>query len=237
MAEATTETAAPSALSSATGSATGTLVEQVEAGADAPLKDGPTPDKKGVETTAGEGGEEAAKAKAEGDKKPEAKAGAPEKYEDFKLPEGVSVDAELLEGATKLFKESNLSQEAAQRFVDFHAQALTKAGEAPYRLWEQTQEKWLNEVKADKELGSGNDKTPLRPEVSARIAKVLDEFGGAKLREAFDFTGAGNHPEIIRAFDKMAKVLTEGPHRAGRGPVAVPKSAAEAMYPHLPSGG
>lgn len=188
--------------------------------------------------TAGEGGEEAARAAEKKDApSKEAAKGAPEKYEDFKFPEGITVDPELMTEAQALFKESGLSQEAAQKYVDFHARALQKAGEAPYQLWEAKQKEWRTEVQNDPTIGSGKADKPLKAEAEARIAKVISEFGSPKFREALEYTGAGNHPEIIRTFDKIAKVLTEGGHRQGRGPVQKPATAAEAMYPHLPTAG
>ena len=43
---------------------------------------------------------------------------APEKYEDFKLPEGMEVNTDLLDKATPVFKELNLTQDQAQKMVD-----------------------------------------------------------------------------------------------------------------------
>ena len=43
----------------------------------------------------------------------------PEKY-DFKAPEGQSLDAALVERATPIFKELGLTQDAAQKLVDFY---------------------------------------------------------------------------------------------------------------------
>src|SRR6266436_2405621 len=64
------------------------------------------------------------------DKRPD--AGAPEKYGDFKLPDGYQFDQASLDQATTLFKEAGLSQEAAQKMVDFYAANSLQAAEAPY---------------------------------------------------------------------------------------------------------
>src|SRR5712671_3512851 len=55
--------------------------------------------------------------KPEGEKKAET-AGAPEKYEDFKLPEGVELAPEAVAEVSTLFKELGLSQANAQKLVD-----------------------------------------------------------------------------------------------------------------------
>src|SRR5260221_655034 len=49
------------------------------------------------------------KAEGEGEKKPEPAVGAPDKYADFKLPDGYKMDEATGKEVTALFKELNLS--------------------------------------------------------------------------------------------------------------------------------
>ena len=51
-------------------------------------------------------------------KEPEKEAGAPEKYEDFKAPQGVSLDADVVKGFSEVAKELNLPQDKAQAVID-----------------------------------------------------------------------------------------------------------------------
>ena len=44
--------------------------------------------------------------------------GAPEKYEEFKAPEGVALDAEVVKVYSEVAKELNLSQDKAQSVID-----------------------------------------------------------------------------------------------------------------------
>ena len=69
------------------------------------------------------------------DKKPDA-AGVPEKYADFKVPDGFKFDEKALTEATAAFKELGLSQEKAQKLVDTYAKNTQQAIEAPYKQWE-----------------------------------------------------------------------------------------------------
>ncbi|GBQ07881.1 hypothetical protein AA15669_1576 [Saccharibacter floricola DSM 15669] len=39
------------------------------------------------------------------------------------------------------------------------------------------------------------------------VGHVFDQFGGKDLRLALAETGAGNHPQIIRAFNAIGKAL------------------------------
>jgi hypothetical protein len=175
--------------------------------------------------------------------KPEAKApaGAPEAYTEFKVPEGFALDETVSKEASALFKSSGLNQEQAQAFVDFYTAKTKEAFDAPYNAWRDTQEKWVNEIKADSEIGGKLDS------VKATISKAIDGLGDTKLandfREAMDFTGAGNNPAFIRAFYRLAQKVTEGGAVTGRGPSplgqkepgAGPPSVAAALFPNLPS--
>lgn len=176
----------------------------------------------------------------EAGEKPPVQQGAPEKYADFKLPEGFEADKDSLEKALPVFKELNLSQEGAQRLVDFYAETAKEAAEAPFKVWQETQEKWVNDIKADPEIGSKLDN------VKVTIAKAIDGMGDAKLasdfRAAMDYTGAGNNPAFVKALYKLSLQLTEGSHVPGmnpspfgqKAPDAAPPSAAKALYPNLP---
>lgn len=139
--------------------------------------------------------------------------------------------------ASGLFKELGLPQAGAQRLVDLYAKISQSAADAPLQLLQDQQTKWRDEIKADPEIGGKLD------QVRATVSKAIDGLGDAKLaqafREAMDFTGAGNNPAFIRAFYKLAQKVTEGSHVSGNPPNAAkkPQSAAQAMYPGLPSGG
>ena len=58
-----------------------------------------------------------------------------------------------------------------------------------------------------------------------------------------NFTGAGDHPAFLKAFHKLAQLVGEGTHVRGGNPSphgnpkSQPKSAAQIMYPNLPSAG
>ena len=172
--------------------------------------------------------------------KAEEKAGAPEKYADFKAPEGITLDAKAIEAATPLFKEAGLTQDQAQKFVDFYAAKQVESAQAPYDMYAQMREGWQKEVKADPEIGGK------LPQVKETVSRALDTLGDATLaknfREAMDLTGAGDHPAFVKTIYKLAQMVTEGRHVAGSGPSALgqrapgaaPPSIAQAIYPKLP---
>jgi hypothetical protein len=165
--------------------------------------------------------------------------GAPVEYAQFTVPDGYELDADVAKEASGIFKTMGLNQAQAQQLVDFYTAKTTESANEPYEAWNAMQEKWVKEVKADPQIG------PRLNEVKTTISRAIDGLNDPKLarefREAMDYTGAGNNPAFIRAFWKLAQMVTEGGHVAGSGPSPqgqkrageVP-SAARAMYPNLP---
>lgn len=165
---------------------------------------------------------------------PKPPAGAPEKYEDFKVPEGVELKGEVLDKATGLFKELGLSQTQAQSLVDFHANQLKALAEGPGKLWQETQAVWIDELRSDPIIGKAIDNGT----VGASIAKMVNQLPGplaSSFREAMNFTGAGNHPAIVRGIYELSKKFAEPGHVQGNAPAQLKAkpSPAAALYPNL----
>jgi len=190
--------------------------------------------------------------KAEGEKKDEGKAedkkattGAPEKYEDYKLPEGYTILPEVKTKADALFKDLGLSQEGAQKAVDFYREISDQAAQAAAKASADIIAGWLKEANDHPDL---RGKLGHGKEVNVRISKMLDSIPDPKLasdyRKVMDESGIGNHPAFILVHDFFAKQLTEGTHVAGNGPSRFGQSApgvrsepgaAAAMWPNLPT--
>lgn len=173
----------------------------------------------------------------------EAKAApaAPEKYDDFKLPEGVKLEGDSLKSAQDLFKGLNLPQESAQKLVDFHVAQLKASSESSSRAYEDMRADWQARTKADPDLG------PKLPQIKETVGRALDSLGDAKLvadfRQAMDITGAGDHPAFVKAFYKLAQSVTEGRHVSGQNPSQFGQikpgtdgkpTVAQALYPNNP---
>lgn len=135
------------------------------------------------------------------DKKPE---GAPEKYE-FKAGEGVELDQEALKDFEPLARELNLTNEQAQKLVDMYGtKLLPMVQKQQAEAWQKQTEGWAESVKADKEIGG--DK--LTSSIST-AQRALETFGTPELKEYLNTTGLGNHPELVKAFVKIGKAMSE----------------------------
>lgn len=174
-------------------------------------------------------------------KEPAKPEGAPEKYEDFKLPEGYELDKASAEKATAAFKNMGLSQAQAQDLINLYAETSLEAEQAPYKAYADMREGWRNELKADPDIGS---KLPQVKEAIGRAFNAINDPALEKsFREVMDLTGAGDHPAFAKMFYKLAEAYTEGRHVAGKGPSAASQkkpgqgepTAAQALYPDLPS--
>jgi len=147
--------------------------------------------------------------------------GAPDKYE-FKAPEGKTYDPNLITAFEAAAKDSNLPQDAAQKLLD---QMSPKLQERQAEQVTAIRQEWFEASKSDKEFGGAN------LEVNLGIAKkALDEFGSPELNKLLVSTGLGSHPEIVRAFYKAGKALSEDTFVAGgnRGKTTV--TAASVLY-------
>jgi antitoxin component of RelBE/YafQ-DinJ toxin-antitoxin module len=170
---------------------------------------------------------------------------APDKYSDYKVPEGYTLDPEVKTKADGIFKDLGLTQDSAQKLVDFYIAETKEAFEAPFKAYSDMKEKWreeaMNHPDLKGKLAKGGD---VQTRISRALSQMNDSALEAEFRQMMDLTAAGNHPAFIRVLYNLAKQVTEGSHVAGKGPSTAgqsepgkdaPPSAAQALYPHLSS--
>jgi len=144
----------------------------------------------------------------------------PGTYTDFSVPEGVEVNEELLAQANPIFKELGLSQEQAQKLVDFE---VTRT-QAQVEQFSQQVNAWKESAQDDKEFGGDNLQKSL-----AVSNLVLQHFEPAFVDD-LGRMGLLNHPELIRGLTRIGnKFLTEDTPGDGDAPRQV-KSRVERLY-------
>lgn len=147
--------------------------------------------------------------------------GTPGEYGDFAVPEGFEIDQELLAQANLMFKELGLSQEQAQKFVDFETQRV----QSQVDQFQQQVEAWKTSAKTDEEFG--NDKLNQSVAISN---KVLEGYFEKAFVEELKSIGFLNHPELIRGLTRIGnKYLTEDNPGSG-SPSRPEKSRVERLY-------
>lgn len=151
----------------------------------------------------------------------------------IKVPEGLKVEEKTLTELKGILADAKMTpSERGEKLLAMHAATLKEAAEQPYKLWTETQAKWVETVKADPEIGGANFE-PMK----SSVAKMIDSVGGkeaAEIRKALDFTGAGNEPSIIRLLARAAKAINEGGPIAGKpaDTAAAQEKALASMYPN-----
>ena len=173
----------------------------------------------------------------------EPKPVAPESYT-FKVSEGRELDAKVVERATPIFKELGLTQDSAQKLVDFYNDLSKEQGDIATKAVRTMREGWVAEINKDPEMGGKLEQ--IKTDIGRMKSTLFD--GDPKAMQDFnaamDLTGAGDNPHIVKAWWKLAQMMTEGQHVSGSGPSkhgqAAPgsrtlPSAAQAMYPNLPT--
>ena len=133
-----------------------------------------------------------------------AETSAPEAYEDFTLPEGMEMDADVLGEFKNLAKELNIPQAKAQQLIDFQTQLATKQAEQYQAAVTKQAQDWAASIKSDPELGGENyDKNV------ASAIKVIQSFGDPALTELLNTTGLGNHPSLFKFCHRISAAISE----------------------------
>ena len=164
---------------------------------------------------------------AEGDKAEDAPQGAPEAYEDFSVPEGVELDAEVLGEFKAVAKELNLPQDAAQKVTDLGVKLAQKWVAESQQATSEMFADWKGRAETDKEFGG--DALPANLAVAK---KAVDQFGTPELRELLDVHRLGDNPEVIRFMFRVGKAISEDTFVAG-GKSSPAQDAAKTLFPNM----
>lgn len=152
---------------------------------------------------------------------------APEKYE-FKLPQGVALDSEILGQFEGAARELKMPQAEAQQLVEKLAPKITERfakqmADSVSRI----SDEWSTAAKTDKEFGG-----PALAENLAISEKALATFATPELSKLLKETRIGNNPEFIRFTYRVGKALSEDGFVGGRD-VPQKKSDLQVMYPTM----
>jgi hypothetical protein len=165
----------------------------------------------------------------EGDAKPPVQV-APESYTDFKTPEGWTLDPKVDSTFKELAKANNLTQEAAQKFIDLALNQRVSQQQDLANGWEAFRQTKLTEAKADPDIGGQNWGKALGQ--AGAFINSLPAPRADALRAVLALTGAGDMAPVIYAFAQAGKAISESSYVGGGSP-APKQSTAELMFPGL----
>ncbi len=139
---------------------------------------------------------------------------APEKYDPFKLADGLVLDQKKLDAIVPLFQELNLTQSEAQKLIDFQTSVVKQNEEEHVRSWEAH----LEGQKKDAKEYFG---TKL-PDVLRNVARARDTFmpkdasGKSVLQDKINAAGFSNDKDFLEMMDKVGRVIGEGKFVSGK---------------------
>lgn len=147
----------------------------------------------------------------------------------LKLPEKYALRRAALEEIAKNAKEHQLDSEQAQLAFESAEAAVLDQQTADKEMLKQSREAWLNQLKSDPELGGTNF-----PRTMENVRRVMTQYASPKLMKDLNDTGLGNHPELVRFVNAIAKRMGNDTFVAGtRAPAASKKSIEETWYPNM----
>lgn len=125
---------------------------------------------------------------------------APKQYEEFRMPEGFVLEGETKEKVTGLFRELNLSQESAQKLIDYATERDLAGREAMLNELAAKRKEWRSSLRA-------------RPNFEADLA--LARKGMKALvrtpegAELFNDSWMSDHPAVFDIFVRAGRLVAE----------------------------
>lgn len=149
----------------------------------------------------------------------------PEKYE-LKLPDGALIDTKAIERTAATAKALGLSQDNAQKALDF-ANGEVKAYHEGLTAQHQERVKgWTEALATDTEIGGTN------LEANGQLAwRVIQKFAADTTLEAdLKASGYNQHPGLFKLLARIGKAMGEDQLVTGAQGGGAPKDAAAVLY-------
>jgi hypothetical protein len=149
----------------------------------------------------------------------------PEAYE-YKLPEGVTLDADVTGELSGLARDFGLTQEQAQKVADLGAKMSQKWATGQTDALEAAATQWAAATTSDAEIGGAKLDASL-----AAGQKALKELGTPELSKLLNESRLGNHPEVIRFFARVGQKVSEDGFVAGTAGAPSRPNDPKRLYP------
>ncbi len=164
------------------------------------------------------------------DAEPVVHEGAPDEYEKFEMPEGVTLDEGLRDQAIPLMKELDLSQDQAQKCATWLANLRQTEATQQGKSLDEENKSWAEASKNHEVYGGAQFK-----ENMGRINEALSQVAVGDYRKIMDSTGYGNHPDVIHTWHNIAaKIVIKEDQPGGQGDKTKgERDEAAAWYPDL----
>lgn len=150
----------------------------------------------------------------------------PESYDFSGLADdhGNEFDPGTVETVSEIARSLGMNNDQARDLMTKGTSLFLKAQE---RSRMKLSSSWQQQVISDPELGGDN-----LAETKANARYVMKRFGAPGIREIFEKTGLGNHPDFIRMFNNIGKAIrpANAPVKGQPAPVRQQSSAERFFY-------
>lgn len=159
----------------------------------------------------------------------------PEVYEEFKAPDGIELDPEVMPEVHEIFKDLGLTQEKAQEvFEKFLGIQQKLAGTPEQQLQEAEKQivtlntKLAEECKNLPDIGGEKFGESL-----ATASKVMQQFGTPEFRSLIAYTGVGSHPEFFKMMVAIGSKMSPDNFVQGGENAVSERRGEDIMFGHL----
>ena len=146
----------------------------------------------------------------------------PKPYE-LHVPDGFTLDTEMVDAATPLLQKYKVTNEDAQALADLVTQKVRKEIDGFHERNGELVEEWKKKLAEDPEVGGKN----LKQNLGVGL-KALNRFGDGELVQILKESGLEYHPAVVRFFHKVGLAISEDSYVGNKTPQA--KDTASLLY-------
>lgn len=146
----------------------------------------------------------------------------PKPYE-LHVPDGFTLDTEMVDAATPLLQKYKVTNEDAQVLADLVTQKVRKEIDGFHERNGELVEEWKKKLAEDPEVGGKS----LKQNLGVGL-KALNRFGDGELVQILQESGLEYHPAVVRFFHKVGLAISEDSYVGNKTPQA--KDTASLLY-------
>lgn len=130
-----------------------------------------------------------------GDKDNQSSENAPESYMDFMLPDGMTMNKELLDKFVPIAKAQNMNQEKAQQVIDLYSKAVQADVTQQTKQLDDISKQWVDKAKQHPHFGG------VQYEASKKSANAfVNQFLPSEAKKLLVESRFGNNPDLWAGF-------------------------------------
>ena len=130
-----------------------------------------------------------------------------------------------LEELKSLAKDNALSNEEAQKMVDFHEKTLAEIIDSAEAAEDKVIEDWAEEVRNDPILGGEN-----LARTSENAKRAVEQFGSPELIEILNETGYGNNRFVVQLLSNIGEFMSDDVLELAGKELHKPKTTEDLFY-------